>query len=54
MSPQDAAAQILKAVVTGKSNLFLGRVAKIARWLVALVPALYMSIMTRGAKQEFE
>ncbi len=54
VSPQDAAAQIIKAVVTGQSNLFLGRVAKIARWLVALVPALYMHIMTRGAKQEFE
>ena len=31
-----------------------GKIAKIARWLVALAPGLYMKVMTRGAKQEFE
>jgi NAD(P)-dependent dehydrogenase (short-subunit alcohol dehydrogenase family) len=54
VSPENAAAHIIKATQKGQSNLFLGKVAKIARWLVALAPGLYMTIMTRGAKQEFE
>jgi len=54
LSPQDAAAQIINAAAKGQSNLFLGRIAKIARWLVALAPGLYMTVMSRGAKQEFE
>ncbi len=54
LSAHDAAAKIIHAAANRKSNLFLGKIAKIARWLVALAPGLYMKVMTRGAKQEFE
>jgi len=54
ISPEMAALAILDAVSKRQSTLYLGRVARVAHWLYALLPALYMKIMTKGAKQEFE
>ncbi len=54
LSPQVAALEILNAIANEKSILYLGRTSKIARWLFALFPNLYMKIMTKQAKREFE
>ncbi|WP_185967925.1 SDR family oxidoreductase [Thalassotalea sp. PS06] len=53
ISPQVAASRILAAGHNGKRTLYLGKVANVARWLFALVPATYLKIMTKGAKDEF-
>lgn len=54
IAPEDAAKKILLAASKRQSKLYLGKVAKIAYWLNALAPKLYLNIMTKSAKQEFE
>lgn len=54
LSPSDAAIEILSATAKRQPSLYLGRVAKIAHWLFALFPKLYMKIMTKQAKEEFK
>lgn len=54
LSPGAAAHAILSAIAKRKTNLRLGKVSKIAYWLHTLIPNLYLKIMTRGAKKEFE
>jgi len=54
LSPKDAAVAILTATAKKQSNLYLGRVAKIARWLYALFPNIYMRLMIKQAKAEFK
>jgi len=54
IAPHAAALKILDAVLSRRSTLYLGRVAHIARWLFALLPSVYLKLMTKGAKQEFE
>jgi len=54
LSPKFAATEILNAVVKNKQSLYLGKTSKIARWLFALFPNIYMKIMTKQAKTEFE
>ena len=54
LSPEYAAGQILKATRQKKSTLYLGKVSNIARWLYALFPNIYMRVMTKQAKAEFE
>jgi len=53
LSPNDAAITILTATAKRQSSLYLGRIAKIAHWLFALLPSTYMKIMTKQAKKEF-
>jgi len=53
LSPTDAAIAILTATANRQPSLYLGRVANIARWLFALLPNIYMKIMTKQAKEEF-
>jgi len=54
LSVQDAAHSILTAAVNKQPSLYLGKMSKIARWLFALAPNLYMKLMTKQAKAEFE
>lgn len=54
LSPTDAAITILTATAKRQPSLYLGRVAKIAYWLFALLPNIYMKIMTKQAKIEFK
>jgi NAD(P)-dependent dehydrogenase (short-subunit alcohol dehydrogenase family) len=53
ISPEVAAKKILKATEQRKMGLYLGRVSNIAQWLYKLLPSVYMSVMSKGAKQEF-
>lgn len=54
LEPEVAAERIITAMEQGQRNLKLGRVAKIAYWLNALLPALYERVMVKGARTEFE
>ncbi len=54
LSPQVAANKIIRAAAKHQPTLYLGRIAKLVRWLVALAPNLYMKVMVNGAKKEFE
>ncbi|TKB45738.1 SDR family NAD(P)-dependent oxidoreductase [Thalassotalea mangrovi] len=54
ISPQLAAKRILAAGIKGQRTVYLGKVANIARWLFALLPSVYLNVMSKGAKQEFE
>lgn len=54
LSPTDAAIAILTATANRQPSLYLGRVAKIAHWLFALLPNFYMKVMTKQAKAEFK
>jgi len=53
LSPTDAAIAILTAAAKKQSSLYLGRVAKIAHWLYALLPKVYMKFMIKQSKEEF-
>ncbi|WP_206484173.1 SDR family oxidoreductase [Thalassotalea sp. G2M2-11] len=53
IAPNIAAEKILKATAKKQRKLYLGKVAKIAYWLNALVPSIYLKLMTKSAKQEF-
>ena len=52
MSPEEAAREILGAIVKRREQLFVGRVAKQSYWLRRLSPGLFDSIMTRRARDE--
>lgn len=52
MSPEEAAREILGAIVKRREQLFVGRVAKQSHWLRRLSPGLFDSIMTRRARDE--
>ena len=54
ISPYDAAIAILTATANRQPSLYLGRVAKIAYWLFALLPSIYMKVMSKQAKAEFK
>lgn len=54
LSPQVAADKILTATSTKQHSLYLGTIAKIARWLYALLPSIYIQIMSKQAKEEFK
>lgn len=54
ISPEEAVESILYTIQNRVPKLYLGRVSKIARWMFALFPNLYMKIMTRDARKEFE
>jgi len=53
ISPSIAARQILKAIEKRQLYFYLGKVSKLARWMFAIVPNIYMWFMRRGAKKEF-
>ena len=53
MSPNGAAIAILTSTAKRKPTLYLGRVSKIAYWLNALFPNLYMKLMIKQSKEEF-
>jgi len=53
IEPTKAARLILQAVKKQQPYLYLGKVSKVAHWLFAMFPAVYMKIMTKGAKKEF-
>jgi len=52
VAPDLAAQLILKAIHKKQTYLYLGRVARIARWLFALFPGIYLKLMTKGAREE--
>jgi len=54
LSPTDAAIAILTATAKRQPSLYLGRVAKISHWLYALLPKIYMKLMTTQSKEEFK
>lgn len=54
ISPQVAASRILNAASKGQRTLLLGKVANVARWLFNLLPGVYLNVMSKGAKAEFE
>jgi len=54
VSPEKAAQLILHAAAKRKSVLYLGKVARIAHWIFALFPRLYLRLMTKGAKEEMQ
>jgi NAD(P)-dependent dehydrogenase (short-subunit alcohol dehydrogenase family) len=53
IEPEKAAQLILTAIRRHQTYFYLGRVARIARWLFALLPGAYMKVMAKDAKQEF-
>ncbi|TLU61824.1 SDR family NAD(P)-dependent oxidoreductase [Thalassotalea litorea] len=54
ISVEVAASRILAAASKGQRALYLGKVANIARWLFSLLPEVYLKVMSKGAKKEFE
>jgi hypothetical protein len=52
MSPEQAAREIVGAIVKRRKQLLVGRVAKQSHWLRRISPGLYDSIMTRRARDE--
>jgi len=52
VSPEKAAQLILQAAAKRKSVLYLGKVARVAHWIFAVFPRLYLRLMTKGAKEE--
>ncbi len=54
IQPDKAAQLILQAAAKRKSVLYLGRVSKIAHWIFALFPKLYVRLMTKDAKEEMQ
>jgi NAD(P)-dependent dehydrogenase (short-subunit alcohol dehydrogenase family) len=52
INPDDAARLILKAISKRQAYLYLGKVAKVSRWLFALFPRLYLKVMIKGARKE--
>lgn len=53
ISPEDAANSIIMATEKRRSSLYLGKISIIAYWLNNLLPMLYLKLMTKGAKAEF-
>ena len=54
LSPTSAAIAILTATAKKQPSLYLGRMAKMARWVYALFPAIYIKLMMKQAKEEFK
>ncbi len=54
IAPRVAANKILRATLNRERVLYLGRVSKIAHWLYVLMPDLYLKLMSKDAKKEFQ
>jgi NAD(P)-dependent dehydrogenase (short-subunit alcohol dehydrogenase family) len=53
IAPDVAVQLILRATQNRQAYLYLGNVSRMARWLFALLPGVYMKVMTKSAKEEF-